>query len=604
MVSVTPKGAPVPNPLSPTAMLATSMHAQPGVYALLLGSGVSTGAGVPTGWGVVKELVRRVAAVEDPDSVSQAEANPEQWWREHHDGELGYAALLEALAPTPAARQGLLADFFEASDEEREQGIKTPSKAHLAIAELVKRGTVKVIITTNFDRLMEQALDSVGVAPQVIARPEAVAGMKPLVHAPATVIKLHGDYLDLGSRNTPSELEQYPEEWKTLIARVLDEYGLVISGWSADWDTALVSLIEATPNRRYPLYWDSRSSKGANAQRLLSLRSGNSIVAAGADELFTNLASNIASLHRLAEPPLTTAMAVARLKRYLHDPVRRVDLYDLVMEAVDRSGDEVKAQPLSVPTLDGEALEGILTAHRASVMPLLHLLANGVWHDTKDEHADLWVDALQRLVSHSTTRISSCTQGLDYLRAYAAVLANYVIGVAAIARHREHLMIRTLTEVRGSEGMGHREPVPAYRLLDPGSILTPRGANALPRWGEQRWVFPMSRLLREEVRPAFIDLIPDEDSYLRLTWGWGYRIGLLQTRHAVYPFYGEAGGETAWFGAEGLPPCEVDFLDRQEHDAHWPWTDYLGGAEKQHELMDQHRTNMREAWSQGRFGRH
>jgi NAD-dependent SIR2 family protein deacetylase len=218
-------------------MLATSMHAQPGVYALLLGSGVSTGAGVPTGWGVVKELVRRIAAVEDPDSMSQAEADPEQWWREHHDGELGYAALLEALAPTPAARQGLLADFFEASDEEREQGIKTPSKAHLAIAELVKRGTVKVIITTNFDRLMEQALDSVGVAAQVIARPETVAGMKPLVHAPATVIKLHGDYLDLGSRNTPSELEHYPEEWKTIIARVLDEYGLVISGWSADWDT-------------------------------------------------------------------------------------------------------------------------------------------------------------------------------------------------------------------------------------------------------------------------------------------------------------------------------------------------------------------------------
>jgi hypothetical protein len=44
--------------------------------------------------------------------------------------------------------------------------------------------------------------------------------MKPLTHAPATVIKVHGDYLDLGSRNTPSELGQYPKEWKTLLARV------------------------------------------------------------------------------------------------------------------------------------------------------------------------------------------------------------------------------------------------------------------------------------------------------------------------------------------------------------------------------------------------
>ena len=111
------------SPLAPLAMLATSMHAQPGVYALLLGSGVSTGAGVPTGWGVVTELVRRLAAVEDPNSVDDAGNDPDKWWRERHGGTLGYSSLLEAVAPTPAARQGLLANFFEPSDEEREEGI-------------------------------------------------------------------------------------------------------------------------------------------------------------------------------------------------------------------------------------------------------------------------------------------------------------------------------------------------------------------------------------------------------------------------------------------------------------------------------------------------
>ncbi|MFT3860040.1 SIR2 family protein [Micropruina sp.] len=592
----------MPNPLSAAAMLATSMHAQPGVYALLLGSGVSTGAGIPTGWGVVKELVRRVAAVEDPDTLAVAETDPEQWWRDHHDGDLGYAALLEALAPTPAARQGILADFFEPTDEEREQGIKTPSKAHLAIAELVKRGTVKVIVTTNFDRLMEQALDAVGVAPQVISRPEAVAGMKPLVHAPATVIKLHGDYLDLGSRNTPSELEEYPDEWKTLLTRVLDEYGLVISGWSADWDTALVSLIDTAPNRRYPMYWDGRSSRGTNAQRLLAARSGTVVPAAGADEMFLGLGSNIATLDRLAEPPLSTAMAVARLKRYLADPVHRVDLYDLVMAAVDQSGAEVQAHTLHVPSIDGETLDSILTAHREGVMPLLHLLATGIWHDTRDDHADLWVDAVQRLVAQTTTAVSSCTQGLDRLRIYPAILAQYVLGIAAIARRRENLMIRVLTEVRGKEGMGHGAPVPAYELLDPGAILSPNGANALSRWNGQRWIFPMSRLLREDVRPAFLDLIPDDETYLHLTWGWEYRIGLVQAHNNAYPFYGESGGETAWYGKSNSPACESDFLDRQERDSRWPWTDYLGGAAKQEALMEQHRKNMREMFSQRRFG--
>lgn len=186
--------------LSSLVSLATSMHSQPGVYAVLLGSGVSTGAGLLTGWGVVTELVARVAAASAPDdagAVAAARADPELWWSENGEGELGYSSLLEQLAPSAAARQGLLAGFFEPGSDD-ETPVRQPSMAHRAIAELVRRGSVKVIVTTNFDRLMEQALDAAGVSPQVISRPEAVNGMAPLAHSSATVIKLHGDYRDLG----------------------------------------------------------------------------------------------------------------------------------------------------------------------------------------------------------------------------------------------------------------------------------------------------------------------------------------------------------------------------------------------------------------------
>ncbi|MCX2716086.1 hypothetical protein OOK62_29025, partial [Mycolicibacterium sp. J2] len=147
------------NALSPRVMLATAMHSQPGVYALLLGSGVSTGAGVPTGWGVVSNLVEKVAAAQDPDDVASHELaveDPEAWWAANGTVDLGYSSLLAAMAPTPAARQGLLQEYFVPTDDEREQNIKVPSPAHHAIAQLVKRGIVKVILTTNFDRLMEQ----------------------------------------------------------------------------------------------------------------------------------------------------------------------------------------------------------------------------------------------------------------------------------------------------------------------------------------------------------------------------------------------------------------------------------------------------------------
>lgn len=169
------------------------MHAQPGVYALLIGSGTSTGTGMPTGYDVIKLLVRQAAAASTTPLGKDNDV--ETWWAEHGDGkELGYSNLLEQLAPNPAARSALLSEFFEATDEEREDNKKVPGPAHKAIAQLVQKGLVRVIITTNFDRLLEQALAAVGIVPQVVDSETSVRGMKPLVHAPCTIVKIHGDY--------------------------------------------------------------------------------------------------------------------------------------------------------------------------------------------------------------------------------------------------------------------------------------------------------------------------------------------------------------------------------------------------------------------------
>jgi hypothetical protein len=171
MSSVSPSNA-----LSARVMLATGIHAQPCVYALLLGSGVSRSAGISTGWEIVCHLVQKAAAADDPDdseSHALAESDPEAWWVEHGEGDLGYSSLLAAVAPSSAARQGLLAEYFVATDEDRANGLKVPTAGHRAIAELVKGGWIKVFVTTNFDRLMEQALGAVGVAYQVISRPDA-----------------------------------------------------------------------------------------------------------------------------------------------------------------------------------------------------------------------------------------------------------------------------------------------------------------------------------------------------------------------------------------------------------------------------------------------
>ena len=155
------------------------------MYALLLGSGVSRAAKIPTGWEITLDLIGQLAALSD-----ERPATPEAWYRERYDKEPDYSALLAELAKTPAERQQLLRRYWEPTPEEREQGDKAPTAAHRAIAKLVADGYIKVIITTNFDRLIESALGEVGVQPQVLSTKDQIKGAVPIVHAPCTVLKL------------------------------------------------------------------------------------------------------------------------------------------------------------------------------------------------------------------------------------------------------------------------------------------------------------------------------------------------------------------------------------------------------------------------------
>jgi len=579
------------NPLSPAAMLAISMHAQPGVYAVLLGSGVSTAAGIPTGWGVVKDLVRQVAVAAGPgdeESLGMAEADPEMWWAQHRGGQIGYSSLLETLAPTAPARQGLLAGYFEASERDREEGLKTPSRAHEALARLVKRGLVRVILTTNFDRLTERALEAAGVPPQVIARPEAVAGMAPLAHAPATVVKLHGDYLDLGNRNTPEELEDYPEEWRSLLAQVFDEYGLLVTGWSADWDTGLVAALQGAPNRRYPLYWDSRSGRGETARRLLEVRAGQLIEAASADNLFSGLLASVEALDRLAEPPLTTAMAVARLKRYLPDPVRRIDLHDLVMDKVAMVADTVERQAKAPMALRYELMEPVFEDYLENTRPLLALLAEGVRHDVDGSHDRLWLEVLQALLDlrrgpHPGVTFHEFVVAAQH---YPAVLALYAMGLATLRNSRDGLLLRLLREAsweRPFHNLGRR---PAFEVLDTYGVLDARMVNALPRWNGQQWLYPPSHMLRADLADVLRDQVRPE-GYAALFDDLEYRVGLVQyvasERHR--PAAGEFVGERRWTHDAGVP-AEQRFRDEAAITTEsWPWWELLNSPESLEEVL-------------------
>lgn len=492
--------------------LAYALYAGRGTYALLLGSGVSHAAKIPTGRDVVLTLIRRIAG-ENADP----EPNPAAWYQKRFGREPTYSELLEALVPTAADRANILREFFEPTADEQERGEKSPTRAHRAIAQLVANGYVRVVLTTNFDCLIERALDEAGVRPVVVSNPGAVAGAPPLAHSRCTVIKLHGDYLDLATRNTPAELAKYEEPIRDLLARILDEYGLVVCGWSAEHDTALRQALEASPSRRYGAYWAVPGKPREAMQRLIDAQRAWVIPIRDSDTFFAELEEKVGALERLAAPhPLSPAIAVESLKRYLPDEKRRIALDDLIRREVERL--VVELGPARFPAAgDGGMTQEKFTAetnerlerYKALTEPCLGLLVSGAWWG-EERHSDLWVRAIERLLN--------CREehgGIDLwirLLRYPALLCFYGAGIAAVAQGH-YGTLRALIERPAWRDLGRLTPV--VQALSVSEVM--RGNTMVA-----------SRHLFGALREPFRERIPDDRDYELAFDRFEYFFALLQ----------------------------------------------------------------------------
>lgn len=259
-----------------------------GEYALLLGSGLSMAAGMPTGWDVVVSLARQLAAAHGAPNVP----DPVRWYQRQYGRTAGYSRLIEEVAPEPAERARLLGQFFERSVADRHIGCKMPTPAHKAIARLVKLGLVRVILTRNFDKLIEEALTDIGITPHVIKHPSDTEGVRSLERTPCTVVKLHGDFTDVRMLNTAGELASYDPRLKRLLGDVLTRYGLIVCGWSAEWDPALRRALRSG-SHPYSTYWFARRGLTEKASHLAAQRGAQIVTGLDADTLFCTLVNGV-----------------------------------------------------------------------------------------------------------------------------------------------------------------------------------------------------------------------------------------------------------------------------------------------------------------------
>ena len=350
--------------IDPILSLAVTVQSNPGAYALLLGSGTSRSAGIHTGWEVTLDLVGRVAAA----TKEKVGTDPEAWYTKRFGSAPRYSDLLSRVARSRSERAQLLRGYFEPTDEERAEGLKVPTSGHHAIARLVAGGYVRLILETNFDRLVETAIEqTAGIVPTVISTVDAIHGAAPLVHSRCTVVKLHGDYLDTRIRNTEEELERYPPALNRYLDQVLDDFGLIVVGWSGEWDAALRACMERRKSRRHGIYWTSRSAPRDHAARLIQLQAAELIPIADADTFLADLADRVQSVADVQRrPPLAVDTAVATVKRFLVDESARIRLNDLVDSEVERAHQQIPEGHGFPGTLTTELITGWMDRAEAS----------------------------------------------------------------------------------------------------------------------------------------------------------------------------------------------------------------------------------------------
>jgi hypothetical protein len=491
--------------IDPITSLAFSMHSSKGVYALLLGSGISRAARIPTGWEITVELVRKLAALQG----AHCEPDPAAWFTAATGSAPDYSALLDSLAKTPAERQQLLRGYWEPTEQERQEGAKLPTKAHRAIAELVKLGFIRVILTTNFDRLLETALQDEGIHPTVLSSADHIAGSLPLIHTDCTVVKLHGDYLDTRIRNTPGELSKYPKAFDQLLDRVFDEFGLLAAGWSAEWDDALRAALTRAPSRRFSIYWAVKGRPGEKAAQLIAHRRAQMIEITDADTFFTSLIEKVRALEEYARPhPVSTEAALAALKTYLAEAKYRIALDDLVRGEVARAREVVTGTKFSVNhgEVTGDFMLTRLRGYEAAMTTLMKLaFTAGRW--SNEEQLKPWLAALTALTSDPP---ASGNAMLVAFAKYPAALLFYCLGIGAVAGENWAALrgLFKLPIIRE-----HHEDKRAVELLALWELYEHNGQMMRILPGRDRNHTPLQNHVEELLLPMFREHVPSEEAF-------------------------------------------------------------------------------------------
>ncbi|MBQ0959030.1 tetratricopeptide repeat protein [Ideonella sp. 4Y11] len=284
-------------------------------FAFILGAGASFTSGIPTGHHLAQ-----------------------QWLKDLHLRECGEALPLEDWLPTCGIGGGQLTldnaaqhypHIFERRFEgDREGGYaeletqmegKAPSLGYSLLAEIIQNTRHKVVVTTNFDNLVADALAMHAHQSPLVVAHESLAGfVRPQLRRPL-VAKIHRD-LFLNPLNDANGVSTLEEGWKLALKKLFQYFTPVVVGYGGN-DGSLMNMLRDlnTGEIAGRMVWCYRDGAPPNAIALEVLRKhkGLQVKIPGFDEFMLLLAAKLLKGFDVAEIAERTAkLGQERAERY------------------------------------------------------------------------------------------------------------------------------------------------------------------------------------------------------------------------------------------------------------------------------------------------
>jgi Flp pilus assembly protein TadD len=317
-------------------------------FCFVLGSGASRPSGIPTGGDLVhrwlQDLHRRYAPDAAPDGLA-GWATAENLGIDGFEFDRADAFYSEVFSRRFGRDPEEGFAFLEAV-----MAGKEPSLGYSILAQILETTRHRVVITTNFDNLVADALSIyTRTYPFMCGHESLTSFVRPQMRRPL-IAKIHRDLL-LGPQNDPNEISKLAPGWGRTLRSLLQHYTPIVIGYGGN-DGTLMGLMESLEPGQIVggIYWCYRKADGLPSERIRAVvarHNGVFVPIVGFDECMVQLGDAL-KLRLLADEIERRASERVTLYR---QQVEKIQSVLLLREATE---DTVEVRQALSATIDRE----------------------------------------------------------------------------------------------------------------------------------------------------------------------------------------------------------------------------------------------------------